>query len=194
MTNTTMNLAALLAPQTEKRTLEWTNTDSGRSITLELHEDVGSPAEYNEEFRILREARVHDVVNISINTHGGHLDTAVHFVHLIQECKGQVIGHLNGNGYSAGSLIFLACPVRKASVLGTLMLHRESGGAVGKGSDTEKQMDFMKKYIREVYEHVYAPFLTERDFERLMDGVDLWFTPTEVRELLDSRSLPNLEN
>ncbi len=178
-----------LLDTTPKETSKWKALSDAREVTLELHEDIGSPAEYNEEFRILREAKEGDVVRISINTCGGALSTAVHFVELIKSCKGTVIGELNGDGYSAGSLIFLACEYHKVGALGSLMLHRESGGAIGKGSDTEKQMDFMKKYIREVYELVYLPYIGEKDFERLMDGVDLWFTPSEVRELLTQRQL-----
>jgi ATP-dependent protease ClpP protease subunit len=152
---------------------------------IDIVGDVTEPELYEREFDILRSARKSDKVIITINTYGGNLDTAVHFIDAIRQCKGMVTARLVGNGFSAGSLIFLACPKKEVGAFGSLMLHRESGGFAGKGSDTEKQMDYQKKFMYELYTEVYGPYLTDVDLARLMDGVDLWFTPKETRELLN---------
>ena len=169
-------------PETEKPLF----VDCGdyRQGYIDLIEEVGAPNEYRREFDILREARKSDKVLITINTPGGRLDTAVALIDAIQQCKGKVTARLVGDGYSAGSLIFLACKNKEVGVFGTLMLHRESGGMGGKGSDTEKQMEFMKKYINELYHSVYSPYLSEEDMKDLMKGGDLWFTPSETKALI----------
>lgn len=151
---------------------------------IDLLEAIEAPAEYKREFEILRTARKTDKVLITINTPGGRLDTAVQLIDAIEQCKGQVTARLVGDGFSAGSLIFLATKRKEVGKFGSLMLHRESGGIVGKGSDTEKQMDYQKKQMNEIYDTVYSPFLSERDMERLMDGTDLWFSTSETIELV----------
>lgn len=153
---------------------------------IDLIEDIGAPSEYKRELDILRLARKTDKIIVTINTAGGRLDTAVHLIDAIQECKGKVTARLVGDGFSAGSLIFLACPKKEVGRFGSLMLHRESGGIAGKGSDTEKQMDYQKKYMKEVYTEVYGKYLTPEDMKRLMDGVDLWFTTKETKELINA--------
>ena len=145
---------------------------------------IGISFLYKREFEILRQARRGDKVVITINTPGGRLDTAVHLIDAIGQCKGKVTARLVGDGFSAGSLIFLACKHKEVGRFGSLMLHRESGGIIGKGSDTEKQMEYQKKYMNELYHEIYSPFLTEADMGRLMEGVDLWFSASETKELL----------
>ncbi len=152
---------------------------------IDLIEEVSAPHEYAREFEILRSARKTDKVLVTINTPGGRLDTAVHMIDAIEQCKGQVTARLVGDGFSAGSLIFLSTKRKEVGKFGSLMLHRESGGVVGKGSDTEKQMDYQKKYMNEVYNEVYSQYLSDRDMERLMDGTDLWFSANETKALVD---------
>lgn len=151
---------------------------------IDLLEPIEAPGDYLREFEILRTAKKTDKVLVTINTPGGRLDTAVHLIDAIEQCKGQVTARLVGDGFSAGSLIFLSTKKKEVGKFGSLMLHRESGGIVGKGSDTEKQMEYQKKYMNEVYKDVYSKFLDERDMERLMDGTDLWFSANETKDLV----------
>ena len=161
-------------------------TDAGdhRIGYIDLIEEIGAPNEYAREFEILRQARKTDKVIVTINTPGGRLDTAVHLIDAIEQSKGQVTARLAGDGFSAGSLIFLSTKNKQVGRFGSLMLHRESGGIVGKGSDTEKQMEYQKKYMNEVYHAIYSKYLNERDMERLMEGVDLWYSANETKALV----------
>lgn len=175
----------LLIPKApEKDKPLFTECGDYRQGYIDLIEDIGAPNEYAREFEILREARKTDKVLVTINTSGGRLDTAVHMIDAIEQCKGQVTARLAGDGFSAGSLIFLSTKRKEVGKFGSLMLHRESGGVVGKGSDTEKQMDYQKKQMNEVYTEVYSPYLSDKDMERLMDGTDLWFSASETKELV----------
>ena len=170
-------------PDTEKPLF----TDAGdhRIGYIDLIEEIDAPNAYAREFEILRQARKTDKVLVTINTPGGRLDTAVHLIDAIEQCQGKVTARLVGDGFSAGSLIFLATKNKQVGKFGSLMLHRESGGIVGKGSDTEKQMEYQKKFMNEVYQDVYSKYLSERDMERLMEGVDLWYSANETKALVD---------
>lgn len=182
---TTANmLEMLMPPKPETPKPLFTECGEHRVGYIDLIEGIDEPSAYLREFEILREARRGDKVVLTINTPGGRLDTAVHFIDAIDQCKGKVTARLVGDGFSAGSLIFLACKNKEVGRFGSLMLHRESGGIVGKGSDTEKQMDYQKKYMNELYQEIYGPYLSEEDMKRLMDGVDLWLTASETKELL----------
>lgn len=174
----------LLIPKPTKEKPLFTENGDHRVGYIDLIEEISAPHEYQREFEILREARRTDKVIITINTPGGRLDTAVQLIDAIEQCKGKVTARLVGDGFSAGSLIFLSCKNKELGKFGSLMLHRESGGVVGKGSDTEKQMEYQKKYVNEVYRSIYSKYLSETDMDRLMDGVDLWFTTEETKELL----------
>ena len=156
-----------------------------RIAFIDLIEEIHSPDYYSREFEILRTARKTDNILLTINTPGRRLDTAVHLIDAIEQSKGKVTARLVGDGFSAGSLIFLACKNKEVGKFGSLMLHRESGGIAGKGSDTEKQMEYQKKYVTELYTNVYANYLSKRDMERLMDGSDLWFCSSETKALVD---------
>lgn len=159
-------------------------TEGHRIAYIDLIEAVVEPAEYVREFKILRQARRGDKVYLTVNTPGGRLDTAVQLIDAIEQCKGNVYARLAGDGFSAGSLIFLSCKNKEVGKFGSLMLHRESGGLIGKGSDTEKQMDYNKRYINEVYTTVYGKYLDEDQMTALMKGEDLWFTTSETKELI----------
>lgn len=180
----TMDIMKLLTQEEENKEPLFTEQGDHRVGYIDLIEPIDAPALYKREFDILRKARKTDKVVITINTPGGRLDTAVHLIDAIRQCKGKVIARLVGDGFSAGSLIFLACKYKEVGEFGSLMLHRESGGIIGKGSDSEKQMDYQKKYMNELYSSVYGPYLDEKQMERLMDGTDLWFTTNEVKDLL----------
>lgn len=176
----------LLIPKApEKETPLFSECGEHRQGYIDLTDAIEGPECYQREFDILRQARSNDKVLVTINTPGGRLDTAVHLIDAIEQCKGHVTARLVGDGFSAGSLIFLSTPNKEVGRFGSLMLHRESGGIVGKGSDTEKQMEYQKKYMNEVYGEVYAPYLSERDMERLMDGTDLWFSADETKRLVN---------
>lgn len=176
----------LLAPKppVEDKPL-FTDCGDHRTGYIDLLEPIEGPEDYKREFEILRQARKGDKVVVTINTPGGRLDTAVHLIDAIDQCKGRVTARLVGDGFSAGSLIFLSCKNKEVGKFGSLMLHRESGGIVGKGSDTEKQMEYQKKYMNEVYKEVYSPYLDTRDMERLMDGTDLWFSANETKAIVN---------
>lgn len=162
-------------------------TDMGdyRIAYIDIIEDIGSPQEYSREFTILRTAKETDKVLITINTNGGQLDTTVHLIDAIDTCAGTVTARLVGNGFSGGSLIFLATPNKEVGRAGTLMMHRESSSYSGKGTDINRQVEFHNKFMTELYTSVYGPYLSGSDFTKLMDGNDLWFTPSETKSLIN---------
>ena len=180
-----MTPLSLHLPSTEDKRPLFTEAGDSRVGYVDLIEAIDAPEAYQREFEILRTARKTDQVLVTINTPGGRLDTAVHLIDAIQECKGKVTARLVGDGFSAGSLIFLSCKNKQVGRFGSLMLHRESAGMVGKGSDTEKQMEYQKKYMNEVYNEIYSPYLDAKDMERLMDGTDLWFSAKETKALVN---------
>lgn len=178
------DILKLLSAEPETEAPLFTDFGDHRVGYVDLTDSISVPADYQREFEILRSARKSDKVIVTINTPGGCLATAVHLVDAMRQCKGQVTARLAGDGFSAGSLIFLAAPRKELGAFGSLMIHRESGGIIGKGSDTKLQMAYQEKYMTELYQEVYGPYLSTEDMKRLMDGVDLWMTTSETKELL----------
>lgn len=154
--------------------------------TVTLDSDVGDPDNHRDLLNVLYTAKQNDIVNIMINSHGGYLHTAIQVVDAIKRCEAAVIGHLVGVGYSAGSMIFLACDGWSVSPLASFMAHTESSGSIGKAPDRFAAADFQKKFNKKLLNEVYQGFLTQEEIEEVHSGKDFWFDSEEILDRLEN--------
>ena len=68
---------------------------------------------------------------------------------------------------------------------GSVMIHNFSAGVQGKGHELMQTVTGFQQYITKLMYDYYIPFLTEEEFDRVIDGKDYWFTASEVKERLD---------
>lgn len=150
-----------------------------------LDEEIKDPTYYRQAFQVLRSAQQGDLVRIYISSYGGNLTSAVMFKNNIEACQGDVVAIIEGEAYSAGSLIALSCPSIEVKPYATMMCHSaafSSGGSVGTVRD---HVDFVGKHAETIMEEVYRDFLSPTDLEDLRRGREIWLNHIEIGERLD---------
>lgn len=150
-----------------------------------LDEEIKDPTYYRKAFHVLRSAQPGDLVRIYISTYGGNLTSAIMFKNCIEGCQADVVAIIEGEAYSAGSLIALSCPNIEVKPYATMMCHSaafSSGGHVGSIRD---HVDFVGRHAEGIMEDVYKDFLYENELEDLRRGRDIWLNAEEIAERLD---------
>lgn len=150
-----------------------------------LDEDIKDPSYYRNAFQVLRTALQGDLIRIYISTVGGDMETAIMFRNNIQGCQADVIAVVEGQAFSAGSLIALSCPSIEVKPYSTMMLHNASFGSVGSVQNIRDHVDFTSRHAESLMEEVYKGFITEEEMVDLKRGRELWFDYNQISERLD---------
>ena len=150
-----------------------------------LDEEIKSPSYYRNAFQTLRNAQEGETVRILISTYGGNLTSAITFKNLIEQCAAEVVGVLEGEAYSAGSLILLSCPVIHIQPYTTLMCHSAAFGSSGMVQQVRDHVDFTGRHAEAVMEDVYRDFLSAQEFEDLKRGVEIWLDYDQINSRLE---------
>lgn len=172
----------LLQPQ--KKTTVWDNyvplIKSGRHVDAYLTDQIDAPSEYNELCHALKDAYKGDTFTVHINSGGGYLDSAFAIIAAIKTTKATVTANIVGTVASAATIIALACDKIVIEDHVQFMIHNYSSSASGKGHEIKQQVDFMDKQLKQVFETVYAAFLTPHEMELVIAGKDMWLSKEEV--------------
>ena len=163
------------------------STRSYNCYDIILDEDIKQPYYYRNAFQALREAQEGDVVRIFICTSGGSLSSAIQFKNYIDECQGHVVAIVDGEAYSAGSLIALCAHEIHVKPFSTWMLHSASFGAIGNTENVKAQVDFTAKHADAFMEEVYRDFVTPEELSDIRRGVEIWLDADQVNERLERK-------
>jgi len=149
-----------------------TNNIGGITASIYITGPIMEPQNYHEAYKVIRQAGKNDIVNLYINTRGGHVATYIQIENAIRESGGTVVAHVDGEAMGVGLMIMLSA---HAIVVGDhirSMIH----------------LDYVKtteKWLFETLKDVAPPILTEEELEQVRSGnVDLYFTADELRERL----------
>ena len=113
------------------------------------------------------------------------LTSAIIFKNLIEECRAEVVGVLEGEAFSAGSLILLSCPTIHIKPYSTLMCHSAAFGSSGIVQQVRDHVDFTGRHAEAVMEDVYRDFLSAQEFEDLKRGVEIWLDYDQINSRLE---------
>ena len=125
-----------------------------------------------------------EIIKIHLNTQGGSLETGVAIINGMLSSKAHVIASLESQAFSMGTLIFLAAKEWIIYDNTMLMFHNYSGETWGKGNEIVAHIAAQEKWHREITKKLYMPFLSKKEYERVLEGADLWFHPIEIRKRL----------
>lgn len=150
-----------------------------------LDGDIQEPSFYRQAFQVLRSAQEGDLVRIYISSHGGNLNSALIFRNCILDCRAEVVGIIEAEAYSAGSLIALSCPSIEVKPYATMMCHSASFGSGGSVQNVRDHVEFTGKHAEDLMEEVYADFLTQEEFEDMRRGREIWLNYQEIGERLE---------
>lgn len=150
-----------------------------------LDEEIKQPSYYRNAYQALRCAKPDETVRIIISTPGGNLTSAIIFKNLIEDCVADVIGVLEGEAFSAGSMILLSCPNIRIQPYTTLMCHSAAFGSTGIVQQVRDHVEFTGRHAETVMEEVYKDFLSPEEFSDLKKGVEIWLDYDQISQRLE---------
>lgn len=158
-----------------KKSFNYTN------YTLNINSFDHEEGELENIFADLNDANEGDSIQIFIASVGGFADELNRFTNIIRtKFYGNVTTVLNPFGYSCGAMLFLIGNSRVIYENSSIMFHSVSFGVSGKHSDVKTQFDFSNKYWNEYMKSLLNPYLTKKEIELLIDGVEFWFDAYEM--------------
>lgn len=121
-------------------------------------------------------------IKIYIDSPGGDLIAAYTIINTIELSKTPVWTINVGAAYSAGFFIFITGHYRIAYPLSSFLYHEGSGGFGGDAHKLRNGMDFYKKQLNQLKQHVLKyTDLTEEDYEHILKD-DYWLLASEALE------------
>ena len=147
--------------------------------------EIGAASFYIEMIHIIRSAPASDMIYLHLNTTGGQLDTGIQIINAMNESAAHIVCSIEAQAFSLGSMIFLSATdfiIRDNSML---MIHNFNSASVGKGNEQRLRLDAITTLFDQMVRPLYIPFLTEEEFDKVIDGKDMWMQAGEIRERLD---------
>jgi ATP-dependent protease ClpP protease subunit len=142
------------------------------------------PEHYIEMIHKIRTAPAGDVVYIHLNTGGGILSTGVQIINAMELTQAHVIVSVEGEAHSLGTLVFLSADEFVIHDNCMMMFHNYSGGVYGKGHEQKAQLDATGAWFETMARKKYIPFMSEEEFQSMVDGKDIWMQSDEIRQRL----------
>lgn len=149
-----------------------------------LSDAVEGPSEYVDMIHKIKTAGPNDVVYIYLNTPGGRLDTGVQLLNAMRTTQAKVVTVLESEAHSLGTIIFLSGDEFIVHDDCLMMFHNFSGGTWGKGNEQVAQLEATVKWFEKLIRRIYVPFMSEEEFQKIIDGQDLWLDSDEIRTRL----------
>lgn len=145
-------------------------------------DDVQDPALYSETLHKLINATEDDNFVFIINNGGGDISTAVMLVDAVRRTPATVRSFVTGFAASAATVLALCAEDLEIADHTPFMIHNYSAGLGGKGHELKARQEFMDKALNEAFRDFYDGFLTDDEMVKVIDGIDMWMGPEEVRE------------
>ena len=158
-----------------------------RCIRVYLDEEIKSPKYYRTLLQAAESLSEGDVLHISVNSYGGHLDGALAIIQAMKNTEAHVQVAIDGAAASAAGLIALASPNLLISEYATMMIHAASFGSFGKQGDVLSHAGFVDRRIKAIMQDVYRDFLSEDELKEVLMGREIWLDADEIVERLQVR-------
>ena len=140
----------------------WNIKTNGKTSQIDLFGFVGGSKEFNDGFNetdFLNELRAipaDNALDISINSFGGSVYTALSIYSLLKNHKGSITFRIDGTAMSAATIITSVPNARVIMPRGSMMMiHKVSVGVYGNADDLKKTVEDIEKLERNVLE-IYA--------------------------------------
>lgn len=149
-----------------------------------ISEGIGSPEKYVDMVHRIRMAGPEETVCIHLNSPGGSIDTGVQIINAMRSSQANIVASVESEACSLATMIFLAADEMVVHDDCIMMFHNFSAGAYGKGHELKANIKGVSDWIEAFMRRLYIPFLTEKEFERLLKGEDFWMQSDEIRTRL----------
>lgn len=176
----------LIIPMQGKPSRIKTNQQVSNTYFIRLHEDIGFPDDYSEEFDVINSASEDDTIILDMCTDGGCMDTAMLFNRALRNTSAQTVAVIGPSCASAGSIIALSCNEFILDDTSSLMIHTSTYG-FGRAKDTDifEHANFSRRQLKKLYENVYSGFLSEEEISDVIKGTPLYYDDEQLAERLE---------
>lgn len=157
-------------------------TFSSNVYTWYIDEVITTPVKYRDLISTLDFAGDNDIVRIHLNTPGGCLATTAAIVRAITQSRAKVVGIVDGQIASAGTILALSCDIVYFGDMCYAMFHTASYGTWGDTNKLSSHVDFSQDYIYNSLYYHYTGFLTEEEIEDMFhNSREIWMGAEELR-------------
>jgi len=148
--------------------------------------EIGPPNYYIEMIHIIRTASPHDCVYMHLNTTGGQLDTGIQIINAMRESAAHIVCSIEAQAFSLGSMIFLCGDDFIVHDNAMLMIHNFNGAMAGKGNEQRLRLEAVTTLFDQFVRPIYIPFLSDEEFDSVIDGKDIWLHSEAIKDRLDT--------
>lgn len=159
-----------------------------RHFNVHLDEEIGEPAVYRDLITLLFSAEDDDTITIYINSHGGHMDSAIAIIEGMKVTKAHVRCILLGACHSAASMIVMYGHEIIVLDAAHSLVHTATFGSMGNSNNIKTHTDFTVKQIEKFIHTTYVGFLTDLELTNVKAGIELWFDADQIRDRMLRRN------
>lgn len=152
-----------------------------------LDTEISEPSNYRDLISVLFNASENDIINIFINSQGGHLSSALAIIEGIKHSDSTVTGIIMGECYSAASMIALNCHNVVVLDSANMMIHTASFGTAGNTGNVKAYTDFTVKEIEKLLVSTYEGFLSKDEIDKIKTGVEIWLSADDIKKRMENR-------
>jgi len=149
-----------------------------------ISEGIGAPDKYIDMIHKIRMAGPEETVCIHLNSPGGSIDTGVQIINAMRASQANIVASVESESCSLATMIFLAADEMVVHDDCIMMFHNFTAGAYGKGHELKANVKGVSDWIEAFMRRLYVPFLSEKEFDRLLKGEDFWMQSDEIRDRL----------
>lgn len=159
-------------------------------VIMKIYGGIEEPEEYIEELaRLEILSNTYDVLEITLNSPGGSLNTTIDLVSIIKKFK-YVATIGKGEVASAAFMLWTMGNVRVVTEYSMYMAHRESYGMYGKTSEHRDAAKAFGMVYEEMFEDCFGDLLTEEE-KLIAERSEAWLS---YKDLLKRDRVISFEN
>lgn len=148
----------------------------------EIEDDINI---YSDLLHVLKTSSEDDTVVLYINSEGGSLRMAIQIVNSMLTSRANVVTVLDGDAYSAATVIFMAGKEYIINPNCSFMIHNYSAGFIGKGHEIRTRVDHVNDQVAKMMRTFYEKILSEDEIDDVIAGRDIWMDSDELIARLD---------
>lgn len=165
----------------------YVSTSQSTCVKFVLDEGIREPRYYRNILNAIDSLGEGDAVLIKIDSGGGRLDSTTQIINAMQQTEAHVHVQIEGLAASAASLIALAAPSVSVSPYASMMIHAASFSSFGGQSNVVSHAVFTDNQVKALMKDIYQDFLSEKEFDDVLKGQEIWMDADEIVERLEKR-------
>lgn len=162
-------------------------TETRHLYTIPIDESFKDAVYYRYVTKIIADSEKYDQIEFEISSPGGALNGLVALLTAMERTEATTVAHINGECYSAASMLALNCNIINVSPHSSMLVHFMTFGASGKSTDVLSQVKHGHSSFEKLFRQTYKHFLTDIEIDKCIDGLELWLSAEDVVKRLERK-------